>query len=161
MTWEFVDFKKAYDRSVFDCGEPALNDYLKTKISQDVERKANVPLLAINTENIVVGFYTLSSGSVEFKNFPSSLKNKISPYPVPVALIGRLAVDNSMKGLGLGKELLVHAITRVEQNAKTIGIRAIVVDAKNTSAENFYNKYGFDSLILAKTAYPRKMFLII
>jgi len=161
MTWKFVDFNKAYDRLKFDCNEPALNDYLKTKISKDMERRANVPQYAINNKNEVVGYYTLSSGSVEFKNFPISLKNKIAPYPVPVALIGRVAVDNSMKGLGLGKELLIHAIDRVEQSAKTIGIRAIVVDAKNTSAENFYKKYGFENLILASTLYPHKMFLII
>lgn len=161
MTWTFVDFNKALDRSKFDCGEPALNDYLKTMISKDVQRKANVPQYAINVNNEVVAFYTLSTGSVEFNNFPTALKNKIAPYPVSVALIGRLAVDNSMKGQGLGRDLLFHAIDKVTRIAKEIGIRAIVVDAKNESAEAFYQKYGFVLLVTTTETYPRKMFLII
>jgi predicted GNAT family N-acyltransferase len=146
VSWTFVDFDKKYDRSKFDCSEPALNNYLKNQISQDVARKANVPVLAVNPQDEVIGFYTLSSGSVEFSNFPASLKKKIAPYPVPIARIGRLAVDNSTKGQGLGKNLLFHAIDRVEEVAEKIGIRAIVVDAKNQNAENFYLKYGFQYL---------------
>lgn len=161
MTWTFVDFNKALDRSKFDCGEPALNAYLKTMISKDVERRANVPQYAVNVNNEVVAFYTLSTGSIEFHNFPASLKNKIAPYPVSVALIGRLAVDNSMKGQGLGKELLFHAIEKVMRISKEIGIRAIVVDAKNAKAEAFYEKYGFIVLVTVTETYPRKMFLIV
>ncbi|MDD4976911.1 MAG: GNAT family N-acetyltransferase [Bacteriovorax sp.] len=161
MTWKFVDFNKAFDRSKFDCGEAVLNTYLKTMISRDVERKANVPLYAINANDEVVGFYTLSTSSIEFNNFPPNLKNKIAPYPVSVALIGRLAVDNSMKGKGLGKELLFHAVDRAIRISKEIGMRAIVVDAKNPSAEDFYKKYGFELLITVTVTYPRKMFLIV
>ncbi len=146
MSWKFVDFHKKYDRSQFNCSEPSLNNYLKSQISQDITRKANVSVLAINPQNHVLGFYTLSSGSLEFKNFPPSLKRKIAPYPVPIARLGRLAVDNSIKGQGLGKELLFHAIDRVEEVAKKIGIRAIIVDAKNQNAANYYLKYGFEYL---------------
>jgi predicted GNAT family N-acyltransferase len=159
MTWSFVDFDSKYDRSKFDCGEIALNDYLKKQMSQDVARKANVPLLAVNAQNEVLGYYTLSSGSVEFANFPSTLKKQIAPYPVPIARIGRLAVDNSTKGKGLGKELLFHAIDRTEEAAKLMGIRAIVVDAKNIQAENFYKKYGFEEL--QTTGSRKSLFLII
>ena len=67
-----------------------------------------------------------------------------------VALIGRLAVDSSMKGQGLGKEFLFHAIDRAEKVGKKIGLRAVVVDAKNKSAEEFYLKYGFDHFLLTK-----------
>jgi GNAT superfamily N-acetyltransferase len=161
MSWQFVEFGKNYDRKKFDCGEAVLNDYLKTKISKDVERKANQPVLAINAQNEVMGFYTLSASSVEFANFPATLKSKIAPYPVSVALIGRLAVDSSMKGQGLGKELLFHAIDRAEEVGKKIGLRAVVVDAKNKSAEDFYLKYGFDHLITTVTTYPKKLFIII
>lgn len=158
MSWTFVDFDKKYNRSKFDCSEPALNNYLKNQISRDVERKANVPVLAVNPQNEVIGFYTLSSGSVEFSDFPASLKKKIAPYPVPIARIGRLAVDNSTKGQGLGKEILFHAIDRVEEVAEKIGIRAIVVDAKN--AENFYLKYGFQYL-QNKSETKKTLFLVV
>ena len=140
MSWVFHTFDKKFDRTKFDCSEPALNDYLRKQMSQDVDRKANVPTLAINPQDEVIGYYTLSSGAVEFTNF-------------------RLAVDNSTKGQGLGRELLFHAIDKVEHLSKEIGIRAIVVDAKNANAETFYLKYGFQHL---HTAGARKsLFLII
>lgn len=146
MNWTFEDFDKKFDRLKFNCGNSILNNYLKTQIAQDVARKANVPLLSVNSEHEVIGFYTLSSSAVNFDSFPSRLKKKIAPYPVSVARIGRLAVDNSSKGLGLGRDLLFHAIDRVEQILTKIGIRAIVVDAIDPNAEKFYLKYGFEYL---------------
>jgi len=160
MEWNFVNFDKKYNRTKFDCGNSELNDYLKTRISKDVERKANVPVYAVNSADEVIGFYTLSSGSVQFENFPDNLKKKIAPYPVSIARVGRLAVDQSKQGKGLGKELLFHAIDRVEEVSKSIGIRAIVVDAKDKKAENFYQKYGFDYLQNSNTS-PKAMFLIL
>jgi predicted GNAT family N-acyltransferase len=160
MTWSFVDFDRKYDRTRFDCGEIVLNTYLQNHMSQDLARKANVPVLAITPQNKVVGYYTLSNGAVDFEHFPVTLKKKIAPYPVPIARVGRLAVDNSMKGKGLGKELLFHAIDRTEQILAKIGIRALVVDAKDDHAEKFYLKYGFMSL--QNTSGPKKtLFLII
>ena len=152
MNWRFVDFNSIYDRTKFDCGIAVLNSYLAQQLSQDVARKANVPILALapgggpvpTAQNQIVGFYTLSMASVEFKNFPPNLKKKIAPYPVPAARIGRLAVDVSTQGKGLGETLLFHAIERVEQElAPKIGVRAIIVDAKNGTAAAFYRKYGF------------------
>ena len=160
MKWSFVNFDKKYNRTKFDCGNSELNDYLKTRISKDVERKANVPVYAVNSADEVIGFYTLSSGSVQFENFPDNLKKKIAQYPVSIARVGRLAVDQSMQGKGLGKELLFHAIDRVEVVSKSIGIRAIVVDAKDKKAENFCQKYGFDYLQNSNSS-PKAMFLIL
>ena len=161
MSWTIEDYDKSkFDRSKFDCGNADLNSYLKTQITQDFIRKANVPVLAVNTKSEVIGFYTLSSGAIEFKNFPEALKKSIAPYPVPIARIGRLAVDKLIKGQGLGKELLFHAIDRAEQASKKIGIRAIVVDAKDEAAENFYKKYGFEYL-QDRTGPRKSLFLII
>jgi GNAT superfamily N-acetyltransferase len=160
VSWVFVDFDSKYDHSKFDCGEPILNDYLRKQMSQDFKRKANVPLLAVNTSNEIIGFYTLSSCSVEFRRFPEKLKKKIAPYPVPVARIGRLAVDQSIQGKGLGKELLFHSIDRVEELSKKLGLRAIVVDAKNLAAETFYKKYGFELLHTATNG-RSLLFLIV
>lgn len=160
MAWTFEDFDKKFNRAKFDCGVGVLNDYLKNQMSQDVDRKANVPLLAVNTSKEVVGYYTLSASSVEFSNFPAKLKKLIAPYPVSVARIGRLAVDNSTQGQGLGKELLMHAIDRAEKISKKLGLRAVVVDAKDEFAEAFYLKYGFE--YLQNTNQSRKsLFLII
>lgn len=160
MNWTFEEFDKRYDRSKFDCGNSILNNYLKNQMTQDVSRKSNVPLLSVNAEYEVIGFYTLSSSAVSFESFPTRLKKKIAPYPVSVARIGRLAVDNSSKGLGLGKDLLFHAIDRVEQISTKIGIRAIIVDAIDPSAEKFYLKYGFEYLQSSNEA-RKTLFLIL
>jgi ribosomal protein S18 acetylase RimI-like enzyme len=169
MNWRFVNFDPIYDRTKFDCGIPVLNSYLAQQMSQDVARKANVPILALapgggpvpTTQDQIVGFYTLSMDSVEFKSFPAHLKKKIAPYPVPAARIGRLAVDVSTQGKRLGETLLFHAIDRVEQElAPKIGVRAITVDAKNGTAAAFYKKYGF--LEFPNQTGPRiSMFLIV
>ncbi len=159
MTWAFDKFDKKFDRTKFNCGELALNDYLRKQMSQDVDRRANVPTLAVNTQDEVIGYYTLSNGAVEFANFPQNLKKEIAPSPVPIARIGRLAVDNSTKGQGLGRELLFHAIDKVEQLSIEIGIRSIVVDAKNPNAEAFYLKYGFQ--YLHTSGAKKSLFLMI
>lgn len=160
MSWRFEEYSNQFDTSKFNCGEPILNDYLKKYMKQDVQRRASVPLLAINDQNEVVGFYTLSNGEVQFANFPPALKKQIAPYPVPIARIGRLAVDKTTQGQGLGAELLQHAIDRVEEVATKIAIRAVVVDAKDESAESFYIKYGFE--YLQNSTGPRKsLYLII
>lgn len=146
MTWTIVEFDEHYDRSNFDCGVSLLNVYLKTQMSQDLNKKLSVPILAINSLKKIVGFYTLSGGSISFKEFPESHKNKVGRYPVPISRIGRLAVDLSMKGQGLGEELLMHAIDRARAVGKIQGTRAIIVDAKDANAESFYLKYGFEWL---------------
>lgn len=160
MNWTFEEFDKRYDRSKFDCGNSVLNNYLKHQVAHDVARKANVPLVSVNSAQEVIGYYTLSSSAVSFASFPARLKKKIAPYPVSVARIGRLAVDNSSKGLGLGKDLLFHAIDRVEQISTKIGIRAIIVDAIDTNAEKFYLKYGFEYLQSSNEA-RKTLFLIL
>ena len=167
MDWRLVDFDPIYDRTSFNCGNPILNRYLAQQMSQDVVRKANVPTLAFGpggavptVQDQIVGYYTLSMASVEFKNFPASLKKKIAPYPVPVARIGRLAIGVSTQGKGLGQTLLFHAIERVEKDlAPKIGVRAIVVDAKDANAAKFYQKYGF--VEFPNQTSPISLFLII
>lgn len=87
MLWTFEDFSDELDISKFDCGTTILNEYLGKYLRMDIKRKAAVPTMAIDSNKTVLGFYTLSSGSVEFKNFPISKKRKIAPYPVPIARI--------------------------------------------------------------------------
>lgn len=146
MSWTVVEYDKTYDISSFDCGVELLNVYLKTQMSQDLRKNLTVPVLAINADNKVIGFYTLSGGSISFSEFPENLQKKVGRYPVPISRIGRLAVDITMKGQGLGEELLMHAIDRARDVGQLQGTRAIIVDAKDAIAENFYLKYGFQKL---------------
>jgi GNAT superfamily N-acetyltransferase len=90
----------------------------------------------------ILGFYSLSVGGVEFQNFPPKEQKKIGKYPVPIARIGRLAVDKTMNKKGLGTSMLMDAFYRVTGAAKGIAISHIVVDAK-PGAIKFYEKFGF------------------
>ncbi len=159
MSWQYESYDSKCKKIAFDCGVQALNDYLNKQMSQDLKRKACVPTLAVNSSDEVVGYYTLSAGEIHFANFPANLKKRIVPYPVPIARVGRLAVDKSMQGKKLGANLLAHAIRKAEHLSTEIGIRALVVDAKDVKAEQFYMHFGFQYL---QTNTNRKtLFLIV
>jgi len=91
----------------------------------------------------LAGFYTLSAGSVSCTELPESLAKKLPRYPVPVALIGRLAVDGDFQGKGLGSILLADACHKVAHASATLAVAGIVVDAKDAAAAGFYRHFGF------------------
>lgn len=91
----------------------------------------------------IYGYYTIASGSVKFELIPENLPR----YPLPVAHLGRLAVDNAAKGQGLGKALLVDALRRIQSVSAEMGIYAVEVYALDRSAREFYLKFGFKPLM--------------
>ena len=95
-----------------------------------------------NEERRVLGYYTISSSAVAFDVVPENLPR----HPVPVALVGRLAVDNIARSQRLGETLLIHALRSAQRAAKIVGMYAVVVDALDESAKRFYGKYGFNEL---------------
>lgn len=132
----------------FDCGELALNDYLQRYASQDIKRGVARAFIATPVEQpeMVAGFYTLSAGSIAAETIPDKLRKKLPRYPVPVALLGRLAVSKKCHGRGLGAILLADACKRVTAASETLGVVAIVVDAKSAKAASFYQYFGFMEL---------------
>lgn len=93
----------------------------------------------------VVGYYTISSGTVRFDQLPSDLK--LPKYPIPTAHIGRLATDLSVRGQGLGEALLFDALMTAEAASRAIGIRVVELIALSESAKAFYMRYGFTPLV--------------
>lgn len=137
--------ERHHDRLDFDCGESALNTFLQRLARQQSDRDFSRTYVATAPgESRVRGFYALSSASVSFEHWPTDLK--LPRYPVPVARIGRLAVDLREQGSGIGAALLQHALHVVAQLAQQIGLFAVVVDAKNEAAASFYMRYGFTRL---------------
>lgn len=138
---------KQHNRIAFDCGEPELNDYLKKLANQHI--KTNISRTFVVTtvadDKNILGFYTLSAGSVAFQNIPSKFK-KIARYPIPIIRLGRLAVDKQSQGKRIGEFLLMDALHRCASHAEEIGIFGVVVDAKHQKAKDFYLKYGFCEL---------------
>ena len=134
---------KDHDRNSFDCGVPALNDYLKKYALQNQKKHAARTYVATRG-NRIVGYYSLAYGSVSLEDAPQNVKSGLPRHPIPVILLARLAVDSTEQGRGLGAALLKDALLRTIQAAEIAGLRAMLVHAKNDSAKHFYEKYGFE-----------------
>jgi len=136
------------NRTAFICGIESLDRYLKLQANQDIKRRVS-RLFVVRSrqdETRVLGYYTLSTLSIDLSLLPEKLAKKLPKHPIPAALIGRLAVDISAQGKGIGKMLLSSAIKRTLAVSDEIAIYAMVVDAINEQAESFYKQYGFAHL---------------
>ncbi len=130
----------AIDR--FDCGEPDLNDWL-AKYALGNERSGASRCFVTSRDGLVVGYYALATGSVLQVDATPRIGHGM-PEPIPVVLLGRLAVDLKEQGKGLGSDLLRDSITRTVAAADIIGVRAMLVHALNVPAREFYLHYGFE-----------------
>lgn len=131
-----------HDRLDFDCGEPALNQFLQRLARQQSARDFSKSYVACQPDMPrIFGFYAISSGSIDFVHGPSNLR--LPRYPVPVVRLGRLAVDTRCRGQGIGRVMLSHAIKLALMLAAYIGLYALVVDAKDEAAASFYIRHGF------------------
>jgi predicted GNAT family acetyltransferase len=130
-----------HDVSQFDCGNDALNTWLKTRALQS-EGKTARTYVACEGET-VVGYYCLSSGSVERGDIPKSIRKHGLPNAIPVIIIGRLARDLSYRGSGLGLDLLQHALQRIVHASHTIGVRCVLVHAIDDKAAAFWTENAF------------------
>ncbi len=152
----FEPLSRQHDRTAFSCGIHELDDYLKHRAGQDVRRRIARVFVGIQDgSNVVLGFYTLSALAVDVSALPERQARKLPRHPVPAALIGRLAVDRSVQGQGLGRLLLADALQRTLGASDQIAIHAVVVDAKNEAARRFYQANGF----LALPEQPMRLFL--
>ena len=121
---------------------PALGRYLKEQAGQDARRRVAAPFVASADRLRVLCFHTLSASSIELADVPAALARKLTRYPrLPATLLGRLATDLSARGVGLGRFLLVDAITRAVRSE--VASFALVLDAKDEAAASFYERESF------------------
>lgn len=139
---------KTHDRSSFACGSAELDRYLKQQARQDADKRvAAVFVLLAAPAPQVLGYYTLSASIVTADELPAELARKVPRYPqLPVVLLGRLAVDEQLKGRKQGEFLLMDALRRSLEAASRIGAMAVLVEAKNEAAAAFYQHFGFTPL---------------
>lgn len=137
---------KAHHRDRFSCGKPPLDEYLHRFARQNDEKNIAKTFVAINEENNVVGYYSLCTASIEFEELPEEIRKQLPTYPIPTALIARLAVDEKLRGRGLGARLLIDALQRIVTASNEIAIKAVLVDAMDEEARNFYQHYEFIAL---------------
>jgi len=136
---------KAHERKSFDCGHEDLNRYLREQARQDAEKRVAAPFVLTQPgDPKVLGFYTLSSSIIPVDELSQDLMKRLPRYgQLPVTLLGRLAVDRSAGGQGVGEFLLVDALRRSLEAAQQIAAMAVIVDAKNERAESFYRHFDF------------------
>lgn len=144
----------AHRRDGFDCGEPALNEFLSRLAGQQQRRGFGKTYVALADDGVsVIGFVTLSAGQVATAQLPSTLK--LPRYPLPVLRIGRLAIDTRHQGHGVGSGLLGFGLTLAIEWSQRVGVYGVAVEAKNDEARAFYLGLGF----LSGVDDPRHMIL--
>lgn len=145
----------SHDRNGFSCGVPVLDRYFREQVGQDIKRRVAQCYVARKPdENQVAGFYTLSAGDVALRDMPEDVVRKLPRYPVvPVARVGRLAIDKAFQGQRLGAALLWDAAERARRSE--LGVFALCVDAKDATAIAFYQHFGFSAF----ASQPDKLFL--
>lgn len=144
MTAPFpVEILAAHDRKQFTSGVAALDRYFREQVTQDVRRRATSCYVTIDAATAkVAGYYTLSAASIPLGDVGDDLAKRLPRYPsVPVARLGRLAVDEAYRGRKLGSLLLWDAALRAARSE--VMVFALVVDAKDEQAEAFYRHHGF------------------
>ncbi len=144
----------SHDRAGFSCGIPALDVYLQRQARQDQDRNLAAVFILTPDSKTVAGFYTLSAHTLLAADLPQSQSAKLPRFPLPVSLLGRMAVSKGLHGQKLGEFLLLHALERALLGSKQVASWAVVVDAK-AGARDFYLKYGFIPL----PSQPDRLFL--
>jgi GNAT superfamily N-acetyltransferase len=136
---------KQHDRKGFSCGVEPLDRYLKEQVGQDARKRVAAPfVLCEGDRNTVLGYYTLSALSIDVGSWPEDVARKLPRYPVvPATLLGRLAVDKSQRGKGMGEFLLMDALRRAVIASRQVASVAVIVDAKDDNALTFYRRYEF------------------
>ena len=125
-----------HDLALFDSGRSTLDDWLRQRAMKNENSGASRTYVVCEVK-IVVGYYCLTSGSIENRQAPGRVRRNM-PDPIPVMLMGRLAIDGKQQGKGLGRALLKDAILRTLKAAEFAGIRALLVHALDSQAAEFY-----------------------
>jgi predicted GNAT family N-acyltransferase len=142
--WREEPIAKKHDRGSFDCGEPALNEFLRRNARQSHETGMSKTFLAISKsdEKTILGFYSLCPASLEYARTPAIIRKQLGRRDVPAVRLGRLAVDRSVQGKGLGGQLILAAGRRCLLAATEVGGVAILIDAKSERVAKWYASYG-------------------
>ena len=144
MDWLEQPIGRQHDRNAFDCGSPPLNDYLRRFARQNHESGGAKTFVAVPSSEPghVLGYYSISPGSIEFAHVPAQLTKKLGRYEVPVFRLGRLAISLAAQRRGLGSDLLLAAGTRALAVATQVGGVALAIDAKDREAAKWYERFG-------------------
>lgn len=133
----------------FSCGQPPLDAWLRAYAGQSQRRDAARTFVTASDAGTVLGFYTLVAAQVEHASATADVRRGMSKhFPIPVALLARLAVNGPSQGRGLGRSLLLDTLRRVTRASNDLAVRAVTVDAMDEHAAAFYRRFGFQASAL-------------
>ena len=144
LVWREEALTRLHGREGFDCGVPALNEYLRRYARQNHDTGGAKTFVAVAPESpaIILGYYTIGPAAIAFAKTPAAVTRKLGRYEVPVFRLGRLAVSRSVQGRGLGGDLLLAAGERALAVAQEVGGVALAIDAKDERAAAWYERFG-------------------
>ena len=128
----------------FDCGQESLNQWLRKHALQNQGAGAAQSYAGL-VGGVVIGYYSLAVGQIEYIDAPERLRKGLARHPVPIMLLARLAVDKNWQKKGVGRALLRDAVLRTLQAAEIAGIRALAVHAKDDAARRYYEQFDFEA----------------
>lgn len=134
---------KNHERKAFSCGNSELDDYLRRLARQHGQNRVSRTYVATNKRTIL-GYYSLAMAAIGKDHLPEKYHSKFPNYPLPVARLARLAVDEKFQNRGLGTLLLADALLRCTQLSEAIGMIGVLVDAKNEEARHWYERFEFE-----------------
>ena len=132
---------KSHDIGEFNCGINSLDHWLKARALKNEKNNASRSYVVTHNE-IVVGYYSLATGSIESSEVPGRIKRNM-PSPIPIMILGRLAVDIKYQDKKLGKGLLKDAVLKTIFISEQVGLKGLLVHALNDNARYFYKAHGF------------------
>ena len=143
LKWQEEAINRSHNRKSFDCGEPNLNEYLVKFARQNHESGGAKTFVFVSaaSENQVLGYYSVCPASLDYAQTPETARHGLGRYDVPVFRLGRLAVDKTAQGKGLGGQLLIAAGMRCLRVASQVGGVALLIDAKNQRVAKWYESY--------------------
>lgn len=152
-----MSLSKQHQRDAFTCGEESLDRYIQRFAKQNIKQRISRVFVAspVTEPAGIAGYYTLSADSLAAQALPPARQRKLPQHPVPVALLGRLAIATPYQGQGLGQILVADALQRVVRASQVLAVYALIVDALNPRVAEFYQRLGFIPL----PSQPLKLFL--
>lgn len=138
-----MPISRYHDSDGFDCGDPAVNASLRQLTDGSGDSESFPVFAAVDEQNFINGFYSLTASNIEFAEVPDKLAEKINTYPVPTVVIDHIAVHKTLQGKGVGSRLLIDALHRIYDADGEVDVMVVMVEAKNERLRAFYLHYGF------------------
>lgn len=153
MAWEGLC--KDHPRKSFQCGIPAVDDWLRTQALQHQSKHLSVTKVLRDSDGVIAGYFTIAMGQVDFGDLPAEIIRKLPKRALPVAVVAWLGVDSKYQGQGLGRILLAQALRDCYEAGQTFAFVAVIIDAIDDRAKSFYKQWDFAEL----PGHPYRLFL--